>query len=167
MADQDPAAVGRDGDSAAGIVRSGGALQDAVGGSASGGTFVSAALAGATPFLWPGGLPAAPLGALLAAVGMPPAAWPGLPIVASTAGPGLPGAHAGASTTGSGLLGAHTGAADRAQRTGRNHCTRCRDVGRRGTKGRWPRWLPRVFGHHSSCAGQLSHRHCSGADGQQ
>jgi hypothetical protein len=122
MADQDPAAVGRDGDSAAGIVRSGGALQDAVGGSASGGTFVSAALAGATPFLWPGGLQADSLGALLAAAGVPPgvaaSAWPGLAAGASTAGPGLPGAHAcewlglaeGASTAGPGLPGAHAGA---------------------------------------------------------
>jgi hypothetical protein len=96
MQDQDPVAGGGEGDSAAGIGRSSGALQDAVGDSASG----PAALAGAAPFLWPGGLQAGSLGALQAAAGVLAAvaagAWPGLAARASTAGPGLPGAHAGA-----------------------------------------------------------------------
>jgi hypothetical protein len=68
--------------------------------------------------LWPGGLQAGSLGALLAAAGVPAGAWPGPAASASTAGPGLPGAHAGewpglaasASTAGSGLPGAHAGA---------------------------------------------------------
>jgi hypothetical protein len=72
MPDQEPAVVGGDGDSAAGIDRSGGALQDAAGTSASGGLFVPAALAGAAPFLWSGGLQASSLGALLAVAGVPP-----------------------------------------------------------------------------------------------
>jgi hypothetical protein len=66
---------------------------------------------GATPFFWPGVLPAAPLVALLAAAGVPPGvapgAWTGLPACATIARPGLPGAHAGASTAGPGFPGVH------------------------------------------------------------
>nr|XP_034571003.1 elastin-like [Setaria viridis] len=61
--------------------RSGGGLQDAASRGASGAPYVSGGGAGGAPFVWPGGPPTGPLGALLAAVGVPPGmvagAWPG------------------------------------------------------------------------------------------
>ncbi|XP_034580950.1 uncharacterized protein [Setaria viridis] len=97
--------------------RSGGGLQDAPSGGANGAPYVSGGGAGGAPFVWLGGPPTGPLGALLAAAGVPPGmvagAWPGgaataagqppaqQPAIPAAAGlaagawPGIPGAWPG------------------------------------------------------------------------
>ncbi|XP_022683929.1 elastin-like [Setaria italica] len=102
--------------------RSGGGLQDAPSGGSNGAPYVSGGGAGGAPFLWPGGPPTGPLGALLAAAGVPPGmvagAWPGgaataagqppaqQPAIPAAAGlaagawPGIPGAWPGVPSAG-------------------------------------------------------------------